>query len=154
MCAVRLPTPPRRMSARDAGFLYLERSHAQLHIGCVAVVEGHLTKDDLVRRMESRLPRMARYAQRAMGVPLALGHPSWEDDPEFVVRHHVHSWGLPSPGGETELREATAQLLAQPLERNRPLWEMHVLAGLAGGGAAALHKGQHLTIDRLGGAPA
>jgi WS/DGAT/MGAT family acyltransferase len=140
------------MSARDAGFLYLERSHAQLHIGCVAVVEGRVTKDELVRRIEARLPRLARYAQRAMAVPLGLGHPSWEDDPEFLVRHHVHAWGLPSPGGEVELREATAQLLAQPLDRGRPLWEMHVLEGLAGGRTAIFQKVHHCMIDGMAGA--
>jgi WS/DGAT/MGAT family acyltransferase len=140
------------MNARDAGFLYLERSHAQLHIGCVAVVEGRVAKDDLVARIEARLPRMARYAQRAMAVPLGLGHPSWEDDPEFLVRHHVHAWGLPAPGGEAELREATAQLLAQPLDRNRPLWEMHVLEGLAGGRTAIFQKVHHCMIDGMAGA--
>jgi WS/DGAT/MGAT family acyltransferase len=116
------------------------------------VVEGQLTKDRLVRQIESRLPRLARYAQRAVGVPLALGHPSWEDDPEFLVRHHVHAWGLPPPGGEAELREATARLVAQPLERERPLWEMHVLAGLAGGRTAILQKTHHCMIDGMAGA--
>ncbi len=152
MCAVRLPIPARRMSARDASFLYLERSHAQLHIGCVAVLEGRLAKDDLVRRIEARLPRLGRYAQRAMAVPLELGHPSWEDDPDFVTHHHGHSWGLPAPGGEAELREATARLLAQPLDRERPLWEMHLFEGLAGGRTAVFQKIHHCMIDGMAGA--
>ena len=150
--AVRIPIAPRRMSARDAGFLYLERSHTQLHIGCVALVEGTLRREELVARIEERLPRLRRYGQRAMQVPLSLGHPSWEDDPGFVADHHVSRWGLPPPGGESELREAVARLLEQPLDRERPLWEMHLIEGLAGGRSVVFQKVHHCMIDGMAGA--
>ncbi len=140
------------MSARDAGFLYLERSHTQLHIGCVAILEGALRREELIARIEERLPRLRRYGQRAMHVPLSLGHPSWEDDPEFRVEHHVVRWGLPAPGGEGELREAVAHLLAQPLDRSRPLWEMHMLTGLDDGRTALFQKVHHCMIDGMAGA--
>src|SRR5262245_56025721 len=143
--------PARRMSARDAGFLYLERSHTQLHIGCIAVVDATIDRDALVARIEQRLPQLRRYAQRAMEVPLSLGHPSWEDDPDFDVGHHVTRWGLPAPGGEGELREAVARLLAQPLDRERPLWEMHLFEGLAGGRSAIFQKVHHCMIDGMAG---
>ena len=140
------------MSARDAGFLYLERSHTQLHIGCVAIFEGALSREDLIARIEERLPRLRRYAQRAMRVPFSLGHPSWEDDPGFRVEDHVTRWGLPAPGGESELREAVAQLFALPLDRERPLWEMHLLEGLADGRTALFQKVHHCMIDGMAGA--
>ena len=140
------------MSARDAGFLYLERSHTQLHIACVAILEGALRREELIARLEERLPRLRRYGQRAMRVPFSLGHPSWEDDPEFRVENHVVRWGLPAPGGEGELREAVAQLLAQPLDRSRPLWEMHLLEGLAGGQTALCQKVHHCMVDGMAGA--
>lgn len=140
------------MSARDAGFLYLERSHTQLHIGCVGVFEGRLRREDLIARIEERLPQLRRYGQRAMRVPFSLGHPSWEDDPKFRVEHHVHRWGLPPPGGESELREAVARLFAAPLARERPLWEMHLLEGLADGRTALFQKVHHCMIDGMAGA--
>jgi WS/DGAT/MGAT family acyltransferase len=140
------------MSTRDAGFLYLERPHALLHIGCLAVVEGALSRDALVERLAARLPRMRRYGQRAIPVPLALGHPTWEDDPEFAVHRHVHRWALPAPGGEAELREAVEALLAQPLDRARPLWEMHLLEGLDGGRSALFQKVHHCMVDGMAGA--
>src|SRR5262245_2805352 len=143
--------PARRMSARDAGFLYLERSHTQLHIGCVAVIEGRLHREELVARIEERLPRLRRYGQRAMNVPLSLGHPSWEDDPDFRADRHVARWGLPAPGGDRELREAVARLLEQPLDRERPLWEMHLIEGLAGGRSAIFQKVHHCMIDGMAG---
>jgi WS/DGAT/MGAT family acyltransferase len=152
MTPTPIPAPPRRMSSRDAGFLYLERPHALLHIGCVARLEGTLSRDALIDRLEARLPRLRRYAQRAVPVPLALGHPTWEDDPDFAVHRHVHRWALPAPGGEDELREAVETLLAHPLDRSRPLWEMHLLEGLDGGATALFQKVHHCMVDGLAGA--
>src|SRR4029450_2062644 len=102
-------------------------------MGCVAVVEGTLGLRELAERIESRLLRLRRYAQRAVPVPLELAHPSWEDDPSFDVRNHLFRWALPPPGGVAELQEAAAALLTRRLDRGRPLWEMHLFEGLGGG---------------------
>ena len=154
MKSVKVPGLAARMTSRDAGFLYLERPHALLHIGCVAVVGGQLTPERVARRVEARLPRMPRYAQRAVPAPLGLGHPAWEDDPELDVRAHIARWTLPSPGGDHELRELVAALLAQPLARDRPLWEMHVIDGLDGGRSALFQKVHHCMVDGMAGAQA
>ena len=108
MASVSIPAVPRRMTARDAGFLYAERPHALLHIGCVAVLETPLATADLIERVRNRLVRVPRYGQRALPVPLSLGHPSWEDDPDFDAARHVHRWALPHPGGQAELEDAVA----------------------------------------------
>ena len=152
MTRTRVVAPARRMSSRDAGFLYLERPNALLHIACLAVVEGVLSRDALVARVKARLPRLGRYAQRATPVPLSLGHPTWEDDPRFDVERHVQRWALPAPGGDGELAEMVAALLAQPLDRDRPLWEMHLVEGLDGGRSAVFQKVHHCMIDGLAGA--
>ena len=152
MSSVRYPQMPRRMTTRDAGFLYLERPHAPLHIGCVALLDAPLSLDELARHIRARLPRMRRYGQRAVGVPLDAGHPTWEDDPRLDVRRHLHRWSLPGPGGEGEIAEAVGHLLTLPLERSRPLWDMHLLEGLAGGGCALLQRVHHCMVDGMAGA--
>src|SRR5690606_31865450 len=53
---------------------------------------------------------------------------------------------------ELELREAVENLLAQPLDRDRPLWEMHLLEGLDGGRTALFQKVHHCMVDGLAGA--
>jgi diacylglycerol O-acyltransferase / wax synthase len=140
------------MSSRDASFLYLERSHALLHIGCVAILDEPLSPARIARRIEGRLAQMPRYAQRPVDVPLGLAHPSWEDDPGFAARRHVQRWSLPAPGGETELAEIVAALLEQPLDRSRPLWEVHVIEGLDGDRCAVFQKVHHCMVDGLAGA--
>ena len=78
---VPVPTTPRHMSATDAGFLYLDRPHAPLQIASVVELSGSLTIEELAQRVESRIGRVPRYAQRAVPVPLSIGHPQWEDAP-------------------------------------------------------------------------
>ncbi len=139
------------MSATDAGFLSLDRPHAPLQIASLLLLERAVGVDELVARVESRLWRMPRYAQRAMSVPLALGHPSWEPAPEFDARDHIRRWALPSPGGEHELAELAARLLEQPRQRDRPLWEMHLIEGCHDGRAALMIKVHHCMVDGLSG---
>jgi diacylglycerol O-acyltransferase len=152
MASVRVRGPDARMSSRDAGFLYLERPHAPLHIGCIAICDGKLTLRRLGERIEARLPRLRRYAQRAVPVPFELGHPTWEDDPAFDVHDHLFRWSVPPPGGEAELSEAAAALLTRRLDRSRPLWEMHLFEGLDGEKSALLQIVHHCMIDGVAGA--
>lgn len=140
------------MGLRDAGFLYLERPEASLHIGCIAVLDRRVSAEALCQRLLARLPRMPRYAQRARVVPFDAGHPVWEDDPSFDVSHHVRAWSIPTPGGDAELAELSANLFELPLSRERPLWEMHVLDGLDGGRTAVLQKVHHCMVDGMAGA--
>jgi diacylglycerol O-acyltransferase / wax synthase len=147
--AARLPA---RMSARDAAFWYLERPHAPLHIGCVEILGGPLERRRLLSRFESRLGSLPRYAQRVVAAPLGLAHPSWEGAPAFSVRRHVRASRLAPPGGESDLVARVASLLEVPLDRARPLWEVHLIRGLHGGRTAILHKVHHAMIDGMAGA--
>lgn len=97
MKSVVLEGPSRRLRAADAAFLYFERPHAPLTIGCLALLEGELGRADLHHHFATRLPEIRRYTERAVQPPLALAHPCWQEDPGFDLRNHVHRWALPSP---------------------------------------------------------
>jgi WS/DGAT/MGAT family acyltransferase len=84
-------------------------------------------------------------------VPLALGHPIWEEAPDFDARDHIQRWALPPPAGDHEASELAARLLAQPLSRDRPLWEMHLLEGHCEGRSALLIKVHHCMVDGISG---
>jgi WS/DGAT/MGAT family acyltransferase len=133
------------MSARDGASVSRALAHATPHRLRGDPREG-------LRREPSAHERGCRaaFGQRAAGA--SRRHPSWEDDPEFRAEDHVTRWGLPAPGGESELREAVAHLFALPLDRGRPLWEMHLLEGLADGRTALFQKVHHCMIDGMAGA--
>jgi diacylglycerol O-acyltransferase / wax synthase len=91
-----------------------------------------------------RSPRM-RVRVRSSWFP--PGQARWEEDPEFSADDHVHTHHLPSPGDRGQLGELVSELLAEPLDLTRPLWELHLIAGLDGGRFAVLVKLHHALAD-------
>jgi WS/DGAT/MGAT family acyltransferase len=135
------------MSLIGAGLLYLERPDAPLTVAALATLSGGLGREELVRELEGRLHRLPRLMQRPVPFPFDLMYPSWEDAPQFRAADHVYHWGLPGGEGEATLRELVAQLVAQPLRPDRPLWEMHLVDGLPGGRCALLLKVHHCLLE-------
>jgi WS/DGAT/MGAT family acyltransferase len=140
-----------RLSATDASFLYFERHNAPLHIGSLAVYEGQISYETFVSHLNSRMPLIPRYRQRVAMVPGNLHHPTWEDDPDFTIRRHIHHVPLPPPGTDEQLRELTTKLFAQPLDRSKPLWEIFVINGLQGDRSAMVSKVHHCMVDGVSG---
>lgn len=82
-----------------------------------------------------RLARFERFAQRVVEKGLAFGTPHWEEIPGFTIDQQLHHVALPAPGGEAELAELINDLASTPLDRTRPLWDVHVVDGVDGGSA-------------------
>ena len=141
----------RRMTSLDAAFFYLERTGQLLHVGGVYTVEGRLDFDALRDDLSSRLHLIPRYTERAVPVPLNLAHPTWEPDPRFDIRRHVFRHTLRAPGDETQLVSLAGRLFGQPLDRERPLWELHQIDGYLGDRSALFAKVHHAMIDGVSG---
>lgn len=166
------------MSGLDAGFLALETPTQHLHVAAVLVFEPpdparvaqlaarlrssprapwfteprplHPTRvRDLV---EARLHLVPPFRRKAMRVPLGIGHPVWVEDPDFDLDDHLHRACLASPGGPRELAEYVAEIMSRPLDRDRPLWELHVVEGLEAGHVALIPKVHHALVDGVAGA--
>jgi len=141
-----------RMSALDAGFYFLEGDNVPMHVGSVAVFEGPAPAyGDLVRLLVSKLPEVPRYRQRVRTIPLHLGRPVWADDEHFEVLYHVRHTAVPAPGGDEQLRNLAGRVFAQRLDLGKPLWEMWLVEGLAGGRWAVISKVHHCMIDGVAG---
>jgi WS/DGAT/MGAT family acyltransferase len=140
------------MSAQDAMFLYIEDANNPMHIGSVAIFEGPAPPyGDLVRMVARKIHLVPRYRQRVRFVPLQQGRPVWTDDPRFQVLYHVRHTAVPPPGGDDELRNLAGRILAQPLDRDRPLWEIWMVEGLADGRWAIASKTHHCMVDGVAG---
>ncbi|MEX2081404.1 MAG: wax ester/triacylglycerol synthase family O-acyltransferase [Dehalococcoidia bacterium] len=139
------------MSSQDAGFLYFEKPSTPLHIGSTSILEGHISRDELVDHMAARMHRLPRYRQKAIFAPFNVGHPAWEDDQEFTVARHVSEVSLAKGAGDAELKQAIAAAFTPMLPRDRPLWNMTLIQGLPGGRSAVQMLVHHCMVDGVSG---
>jgi diacylglycerol O-acyltransferase / wax synthase len=84
-------------------------------------------------------------------VPFGQGRPRWVDDPHLNLSYHVRKTALPAPGTEEQLRALAGRVLAQQLDRDKPLWEIWVVEGVEGGRFALVCKTHHALVDGISG---
>ncbi|MDP2772296.1 MAG: wax ester/triacylglycerol synthase family O-acyltransferase [Nocardioides sp.] len=145
----------KRLSGTDSLFLSMETPSWHQHVGGLTVLEPGprgLSYADILASVEQRIGYAPKFTWKLASTPLGLDRPVWVDDPDFDVRQHVNRIGVPSPGGAREVGEVCGMLLSSQLDRSRPLWEIWVLEGLAGGRTGILMKYHHCLLDGLAGA--
>jgi WS/DGAT/MGAT family acyltransferase len=139
-----------RLSGTDAAMLYLETPTLHMHTIKVAVLEPNADADYSVagvkREIGRRLTLLPPFRRRLVEVPLGLHHPVWvECDPD--LDHHVGAMRVRPPGGPRELDAVVAEIAGIPLDHRRPLWELTIVRGLAGGRVAIVGKIHHALAD-------
>jgi WS/DGAT/MGAT family acyltransferase len=148
-----------RLSAQDNSFLLFETHNLPMHVSSTLVFdagplrtpEGGVDVDAIRRATAAVLHRVPRYRQKLHWIPLDR-HAVWVDDPRFKLDFHLRHTALPKPGSEAQLQRLSARIMAQPLDRARPLWETWVVEGLDGGERFALiSKVHHCMVDGASG---
>jgi WS/DGAT/MGAT family acyltransferase len=148
----------RQLTSLDSQFLALESPRQTGHVGGLAILDpstapgGRLELADMCRLMGERLPLLPPLRWRLAEVPFGLDYPYWVDDHHFDLDFHVRELALAAPGGDDKLAEQVARIVARPLDRARPLWELYLIHGLESGGVAVLTKIHHALIDGMSGA--
>ncbi len=146
----------RPLSGLDAAFLYLEAAGTPMHVGSVMLLQAPRRRYDfhgiLIAHIRERLPRAAVLRRVLREAPLDLGHPMWAEAPALDLDAHIQKRGLPAPGSLTQLWKLVADLHAEPLPRDRPLWQFVVIEGLASGELVLYSKIHHALLDGQGGA--
>ena len=132
-----------RLSGLDASFLYFETSTMLLHVCGLLVLDQSTMAEEysfesMRETLRQRVGGNPNFRRKLHSPMLNLDHPVWIDDDEFDIEHHVRRATIPAPGGREELASVCGDIAAQPLDRDRPLWEMWVLEGLADGSVAEM----------------
>jgi diacylglycerol O-acyltransferase / wax synthase len=125
-----------------------------LHICDVLIFEGDtgtLSTEELRTIVEQRMHLLPPLRRRLVEVPLGMDEPYWIEDPDFDLDNHLHAAAVPAPGGHHQLAEVIGTIASRPLDRSRPLWELHVVQGLEGGRSALVAKFHHAAIDGASG---
>jgi diacylglycerol O-acyltransferase / wax synthase len=152
-----------RLSPLDVSFLYLETPTTAMHVGGVAIFDppkgpaggagtsapGEFDYDALVALVGQRISLVQRYRQKVRWVPGKLANPVWVDDEDFDITYHVRRSALPRPGTLDQLRELVGRVQSRQLDRNRPLWEIYLVEGLADGRFAIITKTHHAMVDGI-----
>ena len=142
--------PNNSFSWGDALFLYLERPGQPLSIASVSVFEGAIPLKACRDFVESKLPLVPRYRQHVVFPPLNIGLPSWQFDPNFDIRNHIHQVSL-RHGTERDLKALASKIVSTHLDRQKPLWDLTLVRGLEGNRTGLIVRIHHCLADGIAG---
>lgn len=148
----------RQLSGIDASFLNMETPSTFGHVASLNIYDpadapGGAGLEATKQTILERIDQLAPFRRRLVEVPLGLDLPYWIEDPDFDIDFHVRHHAVPPPGTAQQLAEAISRIVARPLDRARPLWELYVIEGVDDGRLIAqLTKVHHAAIDGASGA--
>ncbi len=134
-----------RMSSVDTTWLRMDRPTNLMVILGVWVLEGPVALKRLEDQLADGLLAYRRFRQKVEFTPAAA---YWRDDPKFDLSHHMKRARLPGKGGKQALERFVADLASEPLDPNRPLWQVHIVEKFEGG-AAVVFRLHHAIADGI-----
>lgn len=141
-----------RLSLQDSAFLLAETRETPIHVGGLQTFRippgapAHFVARlyDTLRAYPVSVPPLN---YRLVGGLAGRVMPSWEVARDIDLDYHFRRSALPRPGGERELGMLVSRLHSTPMDLSRPLWEFHLIEGLAGGRFAFYTKLHHAMAD-------
>jgi diacylglycerol O-acyltransferase len=139
-----------RLTSFDTSFLANEKANGHMAIGALLMCEGSAPgEEDFLAHIRSRVHQLPRLRQRLLYPPLGLGTPFWVDYPDFDIHQHLRRVSLPAPGTEGQFQEIVGAVLAPPLDRAKPLWELILVEGFEDDRFAIVYKTHHAMADGI-----
>jgi WS/DGAT/MGAT family acyltransferase len=140
------------MPITDAMFLMAERREQPMHVGGLELFQLPPEADgDWVRRLYEEMVHATDvstlFRRRPHRPPTSLGAWSWHLDSDIDLEHHIRHSALPRPGRVRELLALGSRLHGSLLDRQRPVWEAHLIEGLEGNRFAVYTKIHHALLD-------
>lgn len=140
------------MPPTDAMFLWAESREHPMHVGGLQLfVPPQELGPDFVTDMVDQWREMdyvsPLYRKRPAEPVSTLGNTWWSYDDRIDFDYHVRHSALPQPRRIRELLALTSRWHGSLLDRHRPLWEAHVVEGLADGRIALYTKVHHSLVD-------
>jgi diacylglycerol O-acyltransferase len=145
---------PSLMPPTDAMFLVPETREQPMHVGSLQLFEppagaGPDFLTDLYLEALAVTDVAPDFRKRPRRGLSTAGQWVWESDEQIDLEHHVRHSALPRPGRVRELLALTSRLHSTPLDRQRPLWEAHLIEGLEDGRFAVYTKLHHAVMDGI-----
>ncbi|MCB0970303.1 MAG: wax ester/triacylglycerol synthase family O-acyltransferase [Acidimicrobiales bacterium] len=140
------------VAAPDLPFLLSESRATPMHVGGLQVFElpegaGPEWLREQYEAMVAHPDVGSLFRRRIYRSPSTGWQWAWRDDEELDIEYHVRHSALPEPGRVRELLALGSRLHGTLLDRQRPLWEFHLIEGLEGHRFAAYTKVHHALVD-------
>ncbi|RKS67984.1 uncharacterized protein DUF1298 [Motilibacter peucedani] len=143
-------TAPDRVAAPDLFFLRVETPAAPQHVGGVVLLDTSErpapTLEQVRGVVRSALPALPRFRQR-LTTDSAWRRPRWVEDATLELDRHVE---LRTVEGEQGFLDLVGELAGSALPRDRPLWRVVLVHGLAPDRAALVLLVHHVVADGIG----
>jgi WS/DGAT/MGAT family acyltransferase len=120
-------------------------------VGALVVLDRPLDRDALAERLVATSRREPQLRQRPDDPTFSRVRPSWVQDDEIDVDHHLRAVAIAAPGSMRQVLDVVALLEPVPFDAERPPWDMTVINGVEGGRAAVYARAHHVLSDGLSG---
>ncbi|MFN7945419.1 MAG: wax ester/triacylglycerol synthase family O-acyltransferase [Blastocatellia bacterium] len=149
-----------QLSGTDHLFLHQEKGNVYTHVAGFGIYDpstapgGVVSFQDIRRFFSARLHKAKAFRRRLVAPPpFSLDRPYWIEEAAIDLDLHIRRLALAKPGDWQQLCTQVAALHSIPLDRSRPLWEVHVIEGIdkvpgvPSGSFALLMKFHHAAVD-------
>ncbi|MFT7246058.1 MAG: diacylglycerol O-acyltransferase [Candidatus Azotimanducaceae bacterium] len=146
-----------KLSMQDATFLYSETDKVLNQIASLQQFELPLNTTpqafaaSLKVYLMDRIHLLPYLTRKVKMMPGGIDHAVWVRDGHFDINNHVVEIPLEAPGTFEQLEAKVAELHAIPMNRERPLWCMHVITGLEDSTIAYYAQVHHACVDGMAG---
>ncbi len=128
---------PEQLSGTDFIFFGFETNENPFNIAGVSICDagtaggGQVRRAVLKKRLHERLSDLPLLRRRLYRLPADLDYPYWIDDTAFDLDYHIRFSRLRKPGNWAQLMRRAQEVVHEPFDMRRPLWELHVIEGLS-----------------------
>jgi diacylglycerol O-acyltransferase len=144
----------KQLSREDVMFVAGETDTIYQHVAALNILDTKGRPDFNYEHFRQhcieRASLIPHFRWKLHSIPMGLDRPYWVEDENFSFDHHIKHIALPAPGDHNTLCEIAAHLYCKHLDRSKPLWEIWLIEGLAGGKYAYLQKFHHCMMDGEG----
>jgi len=123
------------MDPVDAAWYHIDGPANLAMVTAVVLTKQPLDFDRVREVYRRRLAEFDRFRQRVVETGFPLATPHWQDMPNFDINQHLHRIALPAPHDMAALKVLFNDLASMPLDREQPLWHVHIVENATGGSA-------------------
>lgn len=138
------------MPVTESMFLIAESREHPMHVGGLQLFVPPGKPHDLAQEIFRTFTtgEVHELFRKRPGRPVnVMGSIAWSREDDIDFEYHVRRVVLPSPGRIRELFQFLSLNHSTPLDRYRPMWELHIIEGLADGRIAIYTKVHHSLVD-------